>query len=90
MPTLRTQSVDRALVGKLAFEVEETHHHVYRLWNEPRQPVRGQEHGWPGWHGSEALGTGVGPRRGRMWAPTACTAWKSTTYITPGRSRAAP
>ena len=32
MPTVRTRNVDRALVGKLAFEKEETHHHVYRLW----------------------------------------------------------
>ena len=32
MATLRSRSVDRALVGKLAFEKQETHHHVYRLW----------------------------------------------------------
>jgi hypothetical protein len=32
MPTLRTRSVDRALVGKLGFDKEESHHHVYRLW----------------------------------------------------------
>jgi hypothetical protein len=32
MPTLRTRNVDRALTGKLAFEKQETHHHVYRLW----------------------------------------------------------
>ena len=32
MPTVRTRTVDRALVGKLAFEKQETHHHVYRLW----------------------------------------------------------
>jgi hypothetical protein len=34
MPILRTRDVDRALVGKLAFEKTETHHHVYRLWLE--------------------------------------------------------
>lgn len=32
MAVLRTRAVDRALVGKLGFEVTETHHHVYRLW----------------------------------------------------------
>jgi predicted deacetylase len=32
MASLRTRSVDRALVGKLGFEKTETHHHVYRLW----------------------------------------------------------
>jgi hypothetical protein len=32
MPTLRTRNVDRALVRKLAFEKQETHHPVYRLW----------------------------------------------------------
>ena len=32
MATLRTRNVDRALVGKLGFEKQETHHHVYWLW----------------------------------------------------------
>jgi hypothetical protein len=32
MPTLRTQSVDRALVSNLGFERTETRHRVYRLW----------------------------------------------------------
>ena len=32
MPTVRTRNVDRALVGKLGFDKEETHHHIYRLW----------------------------------------------------------
>lgn len=32
MPTVRTRNIDRALVDKLAFEKQETHHHVYRLW----------------------------------------------------------
>lgn len=32
MPTVRTRNIDRALVGKLGFEKQETHHHVYRLW----------------------------------------------------------
>ena len=34
MPTLKTRSVDRALVSKLGFERTETHHRVYRLWLE--------------------------------------------------------
>ena len=32
MPVLRTRNVDRALGGKLGFEKEESHPHVYRLW----------------------------------------------------------
>lgn len=32
MATLRTRTVERALVGKLGFEKTETYHHVYRLW----------------------------------------------------------
>jgi hypothetical protein len=32
MAVLRARAVDRALIGKLGFEKQETHHHVYRLW----------------------------------------------------------